>query len=727
MVGAYRSLVKSSHWAGLLGTVVLLSAVFPGNAEAGPKGRRPCSAYPSNHFEVCYFSGTDPATGSYLGTESEPDLGSTPLDRAFGINRDWDTGVIFANRSADISAIWVGRINFSGGRYHFTVFSSDGVRVYIDGVKVLDKWSNQGFDNNVIASQLAAGAHNIQIEWLHRPDSPTNDRRAHLRFHWDKAPERYNSVVVSPIRLDVFIMKEMQTCIAGIPWVPGNGLEIEQLKLHNQDGINPTMWQTSGLEATPELMPSGLKCSDPRLAEPSVLTLQKQVSFGFSDAAIADLMNPETSTVYSFARSLEEWTFGAIQPTVQFHVIEPGEFTLSLAYYPEKAAGLHSSWGDLMSTASPFLTPESDFAIGLTSTHEVDPPEPNNVRYHDRGAGGLTIGIDLFLAETGTGYSWVPDLSLHNDGTLLHEWEHQFEPVIEFLMGGGQIFDSRDGETPYPACGTGGYNTLDWYPESHAFRSDPDSPWCGPEQAFDFGRGIFAHNLLHHFDPTLEHYGLRELTGNHCDNGIWDDKSPYHETGSDSGISCHPVPPVVTITSPTEGSTFPGGSLISFVGSATDQEDGNVTASLQWLSDLVGPIGSGGAFFRTLPLGAHLITATAVDQHGLFDDAQVRITVGPNQPVVTITSPLDGSRYGEGISISFVGSATDVEDGNVTVSLVWTSDIVGQIGTGGSFSTVLPVGQHLITATAFDSGGNAGSLSIHVDVFKPKPCRGPRC
>ena len=37
--------------------------------------------------------------------------------------------------------------------------------------------------------------------------------------------------------------------------------------------------------------------------------------------------------------------------------------------------------------------------------------------------------------------------------------------------------------------------------------------------------------------------------------------------------------------------------------------------------------------------------------------------------------------------------------GDLTVSLVWTSDIDAQIGTGGSFSTTLSDGNHTITAS----------------------------
>ena len=87
-----------------------------------------------------------------------------------------------------------------------------------------------------------------------------------------------------------------------------------------------------------------------------------------------------------------------------------------------------------------------------------------------------------------------------------------------------------------------------------------------------------------------------------------------------------------------------------------------------------------------------------------------------NPPSTVITSPANGTTFAFGSTISFQGSANDAEDGNRTSSLVWTSSIDGQIGTGGSFSRVLSAGTHTITATATDSGGKTSSASISATV-----------
>ena len=87
-----------------------------------------------------------------------------------------------------------------------------------------------------------------------------------------------------------------------------------------------------------------------------------------------------------------------------------------------------------------------------------------------------------------------------------------------------------------------------------------------------------------------------------------------------------------------------------------------------------------------------------------------------NPPSVSITSPTECESFGTGASISFAGTAFDTEDGDLTASLDWTSDVDGFIGTGGSFSALLTDGTHTITAASTDSGGEDGSDSVTVTV-----------
>lgn len=94
-------------------------------------------------------------------------------------------------------------------------------------------------------------------------------------------------------------------------------------------------------------------------------------------------------------------------------------------------------------------------------------------------------------------------------------------------------------------------------------------------------------------------------------------------------------------------------------------------------------------------------------------------TMQPNQlPTVTVTAPGDGSTFEEGAEITFTGTAEDPEDGALSgASLVWSSDLDGQIGTGGSVTTgTLSVGTHTVTLTATDSDGGSAAADIQVTV-----------
>jgi hypothetical protein len=90
-------------------------------------------------------------------------------------------------------------------------------------------------------------------------------------------------------------------------------------------------------------------------------------------------------------------------------------------------------------------------------------------------------------------------------------------------------------------------------------------------------------------------------------------------------------------------------------------------------------------------------------------------------PVVRITSPLDGDMYATGALVSFAGSATDTEDGDLSAILDWNSSIDGAIGTGAAFDLVLSDGTHVITASATDSDGNTGSGAVTIMVGDEPP------
>jgi hypothetical protein len=85
-------------------------------------------------------------------------------------------------------------------------------------------------------------------------------------------------------------------------------------------------------------------------------------------------------------------------------------------------------------------------------------------------------------------------------------------------------------------------------------------------------------------------------------------------------------------------------------------------------------------------------------------------------PAVTIGAPKGGASFASGTTIAFSGSATDREDGSLTANIVWSSSLDGQLGFGGSLSSTLSVGSHVITASVTDSGGLASSTAVSISV-----------
>ncbi len=192
--------------------------------------------------------------------------------------------------------------------------------------------------------------------------------------------------------------------------------------------------------------------------------------------------------------------------------------------------------------------------------------------------------------------------------------------------------------------------------------------------------------------------------------------------------------PTVSITAPSGNLSFIEGAPISFSGTAADTEDGDLSASINWSLNADGsnPFGEGAsAELSTLSVGQHTIYASVTDSGGLTAFASVTVTVNANaEPTVSIDAPAGGSTFTEGQSITFSGTATDNEDGDLSAQIAWSYTTNGSaptaIGTGASVGSALPVGTHTVTATITDSGGKSATDSISVTVnANPSTCNYP--
>ncbi len=146
------------------------------------------TSFPNDKFHGCWFDGTNPSTGIFIGQRDEKSLASpvpersTPVyyDYAF-LRSDWGQRDIF-------SAVWRGNINFSQGDYVFKVKSDDGVRVDIgnDGTYEIDRWVTQPPPSQTSPISLN-GYTPIKVEWFE------GGAAARINFGWEKQVQGDNT------------------------------------------------------------------------------------------------------------------------------------------------------------------------------------------------------------------------------------------------------------------------------------------------------------------------------------------------------------------------------------------------------------------------------------------------------------------------------------------------------------------------------------------------------
>lgn len=124
------------------------------------------------------------------------------VDDVADINANWGAGSPRAEMPADYFSIAFERtVNFAPGFYFFTAEADDGIRFLLDGVTLLDQWSNAGAQNFRLGVPLR-GAHDLRVEYNEVSGA------GRVRFTWLAAAQ--------PMR--------WQAGYAGLPNTPGGVL-----------------------------------------------------------------------------------------------------------------------------------------------------------------------------------------------------------------------------------------------------------------------------------------------------------------------------------------------------------------------------------------------------------------------------------------------------------------------------------------------------------------------
>jgi hypothetical protein len=87
------------------------------------------------------------------------------------LNFDWGTQSPQADCYVgpnDFSARWTRTLTLTEGSYHFTATGDDGVRLFIDGQRLIDEWREQGPQTYNVEVTLPAGNHRLAFEFFKR-------------------------------------------------------------------------------------------------------------------------------------------------------------------------------------------------------------------------------------------------------------------------------------------------------------------------------------------------------------------------------------------------------------------------------------------------------------------------------------------------------------------------------------------------------------------------------
>jgi uncharacterized protein YjdB len=202
--------------------------------------------------------------------------------------------------------------------------------------------------------------------------------------------------------------------------------------------------------------------------------------------------------------------------------------------------------------------------------------------------------------------------------------------------------------------------------------------------------------------------------------GIADVVAEFDVAADTGRVFVSPEVASVTITPPVDSVPGNGGTTRLSV-ELLDRNDNAVSgASRAWVSfdTTVATVDSSG-LVTGRRLGRVDVEARSISAD-LADSAEIVVfdPPGDDPPAAAIQSPDDSSLHTKGDTIAFSGSAYDLEDGQLTGgSLVWTSSLDGQIGTGEDVSTsALSTGEHRVSLVATDAGGLADTAAIDVEV-----------
>ena len=122
-----------------------------------------------------------------------------------GFDLNWRTGSPAAVVPADnFSARLTRSLTFDAGPVRFAVRADDGVRMYIDGVLVLDEWHLSSGDYFFLDREMTPGEHTIVLEYYEAT------RLASLRFYWVYTRPAVDTTINVQAQVNAFLLNVRQ-------------------------------------------------------------------------------------------------------------------------------------------------------------------------------------------------------------------------------------------------------------------------------------------------------------------------------------------------------------------------------------------------------------------------------------------------------------------------------------------------------------------------------------
>ncbi len=202
----------------------------------------------------------------------------------------------------------------------------------------------------------------------------------------------------------------------------------------------------------------------------------------------------------------------------------------------------------------------------------------------------------------------------------------------------------------------------------------------------------------------------------------------------DDGLVVYENPPIVSIETPADGTTFFEGQDILFTAVVSSGGTAAVTdLTTRWVandspicdSTEVPPDGVATCTATFDAEGEYRITVHALDPSGATADDAISVFVSYNNPpTVEILSPSTGDVFGEGELIVFEAQVLDPEDEPTVLEVSVSSNKDGEIadlptnpssaGDWAGGTDTLSADSHLITITATDSVGKTGTDTVTI-------------